>query len=302
MPASTATAPELTREQVQAILLQPLMAASVFLAAGPRIFDVTAAGPVRIPRLVGMTPPAWHGENELITEVEADFGEVVLLDGIRSAKSITRFSNELARSSVVALDAALRDRMVLDVAAKLDAAFIAGTGDPDANGKRTTPLGILNYPGVQEIPAVGVPSLDDLHDAYGLALGANVDPARMRWMLTSRDFITLRRAKDTTGKYLLQPDATQDGVYRLLGSPVTVTNRIPIVDDPATTTVTEALSTIVLADFSKIAVARDLAPSVKILSERYADFDQQAIRVVARYDAAPLDPSAVVLLRGVTAA
>jgi len=118
MPASTTTAPELTREQVQAILVQPLTAASVFLAAGPRIFDVTAAGPVRIPTLVGVTAPSWHGENELINKVEADFGEVVLLDGIKSLKSLTRFSNELARSSIVALDAALRDRMVLDVAAR----------------------------------------------------------------------------------------------------------------------------------------------------------------------------------------
>ena len=57
---------------------------------------------------------------------------------------------------------------------------------------------------------------------------------------------------------------------------------------------------IVLADFSQIAVARDLAPSVKLLDQTYADFDQQAIRVVARYDAAPLNPLAVVVLRGVT--
>jgi len=54
MPASTVNSPELTREQVQAILVMPLTAASVFLAAGPRIFDVTAAGPVRIP------PPRVH--------------------------------------------------------------------------------------------------------------------------------------------------------------------------------------------------------------------------------------------------
>jgi HK97 family phage major capsid protein len=56
----------------------------------------------------------------------------------------------------------------------------------------------------------------------------------------------------------------------------------------------------VLADFSQLAVARDLAPSVKLLDQTYADFDQQAIRVVARYDAAPLNPQAVVVLRGVT--
>jgi len=83
MPASTTSAPELTREQVQAILVQPLQAASVFLAAGPRIFDVTASCPVRIPTLVGMTAPSWHGENELLNEAEADFGEVVLFNGAK---------------------------------------------------------------------------------------------------------------------------------------------------------------------------------------------------------------------------
>jgi hypothetical protein len=70
---------------------------------------VTAAGVVRIPKFVSMTAPNWHDENELITEVDADFDEVRLLDGIKSLKkSITRYSKELARSSVIALDSALR--------------------------------------------------------------------------------------------------------------------------------------------------------------------------------------------------
>ncbi len=47
MAVSTATASELTAEQVQRILVQPLEAASALLASGPRIFD--SAGPVRIP-------------------------------------------------------------------------------------------------------------------------------------------------------------------------------------------------------------------------------------------------------------
>ena len=51
---------------------------------------------------------------------------------------------------------------------------------------------------------------------------------------------------------------------------------------------------------SRVAVARDLAPTVKVLTERYADYDQQALRVVARYDAKPLDPSAVLTLSGIT--
>jgi HK97 family phage major capsid protein len=296
VPASTTSLPELTVDQVQRILVKPLEAKSVFLASGPRIFDVTAAGPVRIPKLVGMTAPSWIGENTLIPEVEAETDEVVLLDGIKSLKSLTRFSNEMARSSVVALDAALQDRMVFDVASKLDAAFIAGTGDP-VNGKRTTPLGIINYAGTQEMADVGTLSIDDLHDAVGMMLGANADPARARWLMTSRDFVALRKVKSGTGSnaYVLQPDPTLDTAYRLLGLPVTITNRIPA-DGGAG----DNESSVVLADFSQIAVARDLAPSVKILDQTYADYDQQAIRVVAHYDAAPLNPEAVVVLRGVT--
>lgn len=42
------TAPELTAEQVQRILVQPLEAESKLLASGPRTFD--SANQIRIPR------------------------------------------------------------------------------------------------------------------------------------------------------------------------------------------------------------------------------------------------------------
>jgi len=287
--ATTAAGGALTEQQVQAILVKPLEQANVFLSAGPRIFDVTAAGSVRIPELVSMTAPAWHAENELITEVDATFGEVVLLNGTKSLKSITRFSNELARSSVVALDSALRDKMVLDVAARLDTAFFTGTG---VAGE---PLGLLNYTGVQSTAAVGALTLDKLLDAIALAYSANVDTGRLRWVMPSRTFIALRKLKDTAGQYLLQPDVTADAPFRLLGIPVLVTNRIPTNGGAGTNE-----ASVVLADFSQIAVARDIAPSVKLLDQTYAAYDQQAIRVIARYDAAPLNPLAVIVLRGVT--
>ena len=55
-----------------------------------------------------------------------------------------------------------------------------------------------------------------------------------------------------------------------------------------------------LVDFSQIVVARDLAPSVKVLDQTFGDYDQQAIRVVARYDVAPLNDDAVIALTGIT--
>ena len=52
----------------------------------------------------------------------------------------------------------------------------------------------------------------------------------------------------------------------------------------------------ILADMSQVAIARDEASSVTILSERYADYDQIGIRVVTRYDLGLLHPEAVIVL------
>ena len=290
MAASTSTAPELTREQVQAILVRPLEAASIFLAAGPRIFD-TDGSPVRIPKMGGATDPDWIGENELITEEDVTFDEVTLLPStMKSVKVITRYSNELARQSVVALDAALRDRLVTDVASKIDKQLLSATGDGI-----TVPKGLLAYAGVQSIDKAGADlALDDLLDAWGLALSANVNMSGLRWVMRPDSFTALRKVKDGSQRYQLQPDPTQDGVFKLFGAPVTVTDRLPVD--------AESQETVVLADFAQIAVARDMAPSVKVLTERYADYDQQALRVVARYDAAPLNPEAIVKIVNIGAA
>ncbi|KYH43678.1 capsid protein [Branchiibius sp. NY16-3462-2] len=289
MVNSTTTAAELTAEQVQSILVQPLTDASVFLASGPRIFD-TNGSQVRIPKLGAATSPDWIGENEAITEVDADFDEITLLPStMKSVKVITRYSNELARQSIVALDATLRDRLVTDVANKLDVQFLSASGDGT-----TTPKGLFAWAGTQNVAVAGALTLDALIDAWGLALSGNVNMSSLRWLMKPREFVKLRKLKDGQNRYQLTPDPTQDGVFRLFGAPVTVTNRIP------DTTGGGPTARAALVDFSQIAVARDLAPSVKVLTERYADYDQQAIRVVARYDAAPMNPAAVVTLSGIT--
>ena len=290
MAVSTSTAPALTAEQVQTVLVQPLEQASQFLASGPRVFDTAGGNPVRVPKMGGPTSPAWHGENEQITEQDVEFDEVTLLPStMKSVKVLTRFSNELARQSVIALDAALRDRLVRDVAAKIDTQLFSATGDGT-----TTPRGLFAWSGTQSLDVAGPLTLDHLHDAEGAALAANVDPAAVRWLLRSREFTTLRKEKDTTGRFLIQPDPTEAGAYRLLGHPVTVTNRLP------DTTATPATGRAALVDFSQVALARDTDPSVTILDQTFGDYDQQALRVVARYDAAPLNPEAVIVLRGIT--
>lgn len=290
MPLSSVNSAELTATQVQKFLIQPLERASVFLAAGPRIFD-TDGNAVRIPKLNSMPDPSFVAQNTLIPETDPDFGEVTLLPTtMQGVKSLTRFSNELARQSVLALDAALRDVMVRETAAVLDTAFIAST---TTDGTR--PTGLLSVAGTQQITGAGAVTIDRLHDAVGLALAENVDLNKLRWFVTSRDFVALRKLKDTSNRYQLQPDPTKTGAFTLLGYPVTITNRIP-----QNTGVGANESAIILADFSQIAVARDIAPSVKILDQTFGDFDQMAVRVTARYDMAPMNAKAVVIIRGIT--
>ena len=288
MAVGTNNATELTQEQVAKILVKPLEEAAKFLAAGPRIFDT--ASPLRIPKLGGPTVVNWVGENEQIPEANPDFDEVELLPStMKSLKTLTRYSNELARQSVVALDAALKDRLVTDVAAKLDAQLFSAGGDGT-----TTPQGLFAWAGTQTLAVNAALELDDLHDAEALALGENVNPAGLRWVMTSRELIDLRKIKATDGNYIVQPDVTAAGGYTLLGHPVIVSNRVP--DTTGQTPTGRAA----LVDFSQVAVARDLAPTVKILDQTFGDFDQQAIRVVCRYDAKPLNPEAVIKLTGIT--
>lgn len=288
MALATNTATELTAEQVQKVLTKPLEEKSTFLASGPRILDT--AGPVRIPKAPGASDVSWVGENEQIPESDAEFDEIMLLPStMKSLKVLTRYSNELARQSVVSLDAALKDRLVADVAAKIDSQFYSASGDGVA-----TPKGMFAWTGTQTLAVGGALTLDHLLDAWGMALSANVSMSGLKWFLQPGDFTALRKVKDTDGRYLLQVDPTADGVFRLWGAPVVISSRIP------NTTGATPTGRVALADMSQVTVARDAAPSVKVLDQTFGDYDQQAIRVTARYDVAPVNPEAIVTLTGIT--
>ena len=274
MALNTTDAPELLQEQVSSLLIQPLETASIVLAAGPRIFDT--ASPLRIPKLVGSGTPAWVGESEQIPDnYTAEFDEVRLMpENRKSVKIITRYSNELARQSIVGLDAVLRARLVNDVSSMLDDAFLNGTGEND------TVTGIFNQSGTQSAP-LDLSSPDTFLDALAVTTAAEVTPNR--WFINAGDFIQVRKLKDQNGRYLLESDLTRDATYRLFNIPVTVSNKVPA-------------GRALLADISQVAVARDTNPQIKILDQRYAEYDQQAIRVTARFDLGLLHPQGVVVL------
>lgn len=285
MALSTENTSELTQDVVASILTEPLQRFSTFLQSGVRFFDTRGGNTLRIPR--GFSSVAdeidadnWHAENEQINEVDPEVGdELTLLPStMQSIKTITRFSNELARQSVQSLEQALQNRLVSDVATVVDRQFLGSDGDGV-----TQPRGMFAWEGVQELerPAAGL-DFDTIMDAYGVFLGNRGHTQSLRLFIRPDDYMALRKLKDTTGRYLLEPDLKTGGiVVPALGATLAISNHIPEGNAG-------------LVDTAQIAVARDLDPSVKILTERYADYDQQAIRIVARYDAGLMEPTAMV--------
>ncbi|EFV91654.1 phage major capsid protein, HK97 [Dietzia cinnamea P4] len=271
---STADHPTLIKDQVASLLVQPLEAASVVLSSGVRIFD--SSEPLKIPRIVSSGTVDYVGEGELIPDdYDVTFNEISLMPTSRkSIKSITRYTSELLRASSVSLDSVLKSRLVSDVSSKLDNELLAGTGTDDGI------TGIINQTGVQT-GTLDTADPDAFLDALALTSASEVTPNR--WIINGADFITIRKVKDNGGKYLLESDLTRDATYRLFGVPVTVTNKIPA-------------GTAILADMSQIAVVRDVNPSITVLSERYAEYDQIGLRVVCRYDLGLLHPEGVVVL------
>lgn len=276
MTETTAANPELLADQVSSLLVQPLEAASVVLASGPRIFDT--AGVLRIPKLVSGATVGFVGEGGLIPDTaDVDFDELTLMPTERkSIKTILRYTNELVRQSVIGIDATLKARLIKDVSDKLDTALLTGDGASDSI------TSIIEQADVQT-GTLDVTDADSLLDAIGLAVAAEVMPNR--WFVNGEDFIALRKLKEATdsSKYLLESDMTAGPTYRLFGIPVTVTNKLPE-------------GTAVLADMAQVAVARDVAPSVTVLTERYAEYDQVGLRVVTRYDLGLLHPEGVIVL------
>lgn len=279
MVNNTTTANTLIEDQVSNLLVEPLESASVVLAAGPNVFN--SSEPLRIKKLTSGFTPSWVGENELIPDGgEAAFDEMTLMPVERkSIKTITRVSNELIRQAKTGVSQILQQRIVKDVANMLDDALLGGDGTNDSV------TGIINQPEITTTAHDPVDP-DSFLDALALAASKEVQPGK--FILNGQDFYDLRKIKDSNGRYILQQEVAGEPQYRLHGTPVTVSNKMPA-------------GKAILADMQEIAVVRDIDPQVTILNERYAEYDQVGIRVTTRYDLGLIRPEGVILMESAEA-
>lgn len=266
----------LVKEQVANMLVEPLQAASVLLDGGVTIFD--SSEPLKIPKLTGDTNPSWVGANELIPETsDVNFTELSLMPTeLKSIKTITRVSNELIRQARVGVSAVLEKKIVDDVRTKLDAALI------DGDGVGNTITGVMNQPGLTSAP-FDPTDPDTILDALAALAAEEVTATGL--FIAGADFFSMRKLKDSTGRYLLEPNPANAAQYQLQGVPVKPTNKL-------------LPGNAVIGNIADIAVVRDTDPTVVIDQSRYLDYDQTAIRVTCRYDVGVIRDESILLLDG----
>lgn len=283
MAESTVLNPTLTQDQVQRILIEPLMQASTYLRQGFPIFS-SSGEPIKVPSLSTFGTATYVTQGSAIPEVSASTSEVVFLPAtVYALKAITRVSNELVRQAVVNVESAFSMKIVADISRLLDAAMWNGTG---TGGQ---PLGMARFAGVTSTgTAAGTVTAAKLYDMQEAAQTAYVEFNATTWAMSPKNFRRIQAMQDLYGRNLLAPSLSQAAPATLLGQPYVVTTHLPD-------------TTILLFDRSQVAVGYDTRAAITLLDQTYADTDEIGIRVVARYDTAALNPSAVVKLSGITA-
>jgi HK97 family phage major capsid protein len=277
-------------EIVVQTVLQPLTAKSVVLSQNPRIFD--SSQPLRVPR-IGQATIGWYAEGATTNITNLAVDEVDLLPStLESLRSLTVVSKQLIRSAAVGVSETLSARISTDIALAIDAAFLTGSGTAGTNV-----IGLLNQTGIltQTYTAAGTGgtiasgSLQDV-DTWLTAIGTfsaqHLNLGTSSFVIHPNDLYAaggILQAKDSLGRPLFQPSPSAGVPGSIFGVPVV-----------ATTQTTQG--TVLLVDWSQVLIVRDLAPSVDVLTELFAQQSSIGIAVESRWDIGLAHPQAVLAL------
>lgn len=209
-------------------------------------------------------------ENTQVGTQDVTFGAVTLGAYTYTSKLVL-VSNQLLQDSAFNLDSFLSNKLGVRIARAINTHFTVGSGSNQPNGAVTAAT--LGATGASGETASLI--FDDL-----ISLEHSVDPAYRkgaRFMFADSTLATIKKLKDTQGRYLWQPGLT------VAGEPPTINSYQYTVNQDMPAMATSAKS-ILFGDFSKYFVRRVAGVQVLRLTERYADFNQTGFLAFQRWD------------------
>lgn len=199
------------------------------------------------------------------TELTADSGKFTSVDlSGYLAGALTLIGNSVENNSVFNVTDFIINQMAEEIALFLEKELLNGT-----SGKAT---GALSTPTVVTAASATAITADELIELQ--AQVKQVYQANACWTMAPETFTSLKKLKDSNGRYLLQDDVTGEFPYRLLGKPVYLSDNMPKLAAGA--------SAVLYGDYSGLSVNLREDISIQVLREKYAT--QHAIGVVAWFE------------------
>lgn len=237
---------------------------------------------VNIARMTGDPSAAFRAENSQITASDASFDQITLK--AKTLAALTVCSRELLEDSVNAEDA-LETAFAEQAALVVDLAALRGSGvDPEPRGVRNTTGVTIESMGTN---GAALTSWDRIIDTSFALPDNNLEPNAL--IYSPRTARTLAKLVDSTGQPMAMPPVLNNLQHY-------VTNQIP--NDLTQGTSTNA-SELFVGGWPELLIGLRTRFSVRVLTERYAEFGQVAFLSWWRGDVAVARPKAFAVLTGI---
>ena len=255
-----------------------LSAASVIMSLpGVRNITVTTGDRLRLPRL-NLTTVSGVAEAATLPSAATDLDALdIVFQKFATYELLSSENIEDANSDALSI---LGERMLKDLAVRVDSGLIQGNGASDV-------VGIFNQPGVSTTSVAGVATIAKAQEAEFQMLNNDGKPSA--WIMAPRSWIgTAGFRRIVTGvassiQPVLQMDPSQN-VNTLSGYPVYLSSSIS-----TTTGATSVGSTAALVDASQLVIVTRRAPRLEVSRDVQFATDSVAIRATTRMGFAVLD-------------
>lgn len=235
------------------------------ILSGATIYRVNGTLKVPVWGKANTTHDIAVGYQTEFTELTADSGKFTSVDlSGYLAGALTLIGNSVENNSVFNVTDFIINQMAEEIALFLEKELLNGT-----SGKAT---GALSTPTVVTAASATAITADELIELQ--AQVKQVYQANACWTMAPETFTSLKKLKDSNGRYLLQDDVTGEFPYRMLGKPVYLSDNMPKLAAGA--------SAVLYGDYSGLSVNLREDISIQVLREKYAT--QHAIGVVAWFE------------------
>lgn len=239
-----------------------------------------------IPRIATGVAAAWRNENAAIAESDQIFERVTFRP--KSLAVLVRLSEELFADMVAGGAAAIQNDIVQALALEVDRVVLRGSGTAPE------PRGIVNQTGVNLVAFGGANGATPsdygfLVDGVAAVRDDNGDPDAI--LYSSRTQTQLDKFEDSTGQPLQSPRSISE-------LPHFVTNQIP---NNLTVGTSTDCTEVYTGVWPEALVGFRSSVQLKLLSERYADVGQIALRAMLRADVQLAHPALFAVVQGVRA-